>query len=556
MIQSKEDLMRLALEDPKEIIESAFWIINKDKETVPFIFNNIQNEFYQERTTYDDVLKASQLGLSTEILAIETVKFLLVPNSWSISLSYEIDAAERLLEKVSFFLKHLPPWLAPFCSLSTDNTKVMHNAVMNSKIYVGTPGGIAFARGDTVHYAHLSEISRWKDNGKTVTGIIRAMPDSKRKGDIWIVKETTANGQGNYHHIEWKREKAGKSEFKNHFFPWFKHEQYTTIGAVIDPKTYDEEERHLIARYPQFINAERLEWRRRKINTMSSESGRSAENMFKQEYPSDDEEAFLFSGNPIFPVKRVQEMLDIAKDPVAVGNLIGVPPAISFDETPKGMCKFWDFPDEKGHYIIFADVGQVSDFCSATVVDARTWKMVAKLHAVMNSHVYGTELNTLGRFFNNAMIAVEVNNMGQSTIDQLIDLKYPNLYMRQRLDKVKKEVTEVPGWYTTEKTKALIIGHMQDQMRMRAAEGFIPDKETLGEYTTFIKTETGGMEASIGNYDDQVISSCGAFYILKLHPYVEVKTKTKERAQNRIRKFQELRTKARLSKGRGFRRSL
>ena len=72
--------MRLALMDPRYIIESGFWVVNKDKDIVPFVFRTLQNEFYEERSSHDDILKASQLGFSSMILAILTVKFLLVPN--------------------------------------------------------------------------------------------------------------------------------------------------------------------------------------------------------------------------------------------------------------------------------------------------------------------------------------------------------------------------------------------------------------------------------------------------------------------------------------------
>jgi hypothetical protein len=233
-----------------------------------------------------------------------------------------------------------------------------------------------------------------------------------------------------------------------------------------------------------------------------------------------------------------------------------LPPNVAFDETPKGSYQFWDFPDSNGQYIIFADVGQVSDFCSGTVVDKKTWKMVAKFHAVINSHQFGSELNILGRFFNDAMIAVEVNNMGQSTLDKLIDLKYPNLYMRQRTDKKTKKKTDVPGWMTTSKNRPLIIGHMQDLLRMKGEDAFIPDLETLNEFDTFIKTETGKMEASEGNKDDQVISTCGAFYVLKLYPFRQINKQTQVVSHTKAEKFKKFRSAGGFKKGQGFRRNL
>lgn len=536
------ELMRLALEDPRYIIESGFSIVNKDKDIVPFVFNNLQNEFYENRTSHDDILKASQIGFSSMILAIETVKFLLVPNSWSVSIGYASDATQRLFERVDFYLNHLEPWLQPFVKLSTDRGDTLENELMHSKFYIGTQGSKSFGRGDTIHYAHLTEVSRWTDAGRTATSILRAMPNSKIKGDVWAVKETTANGQGNYHHIEYQRAKNGLSKFRSHFFPWFRHEEYTMPGVKLDPNTYDEDELHLLKRYPKDIDMARLAWRRDKINTLQSEDGRTPEEMFKQEFPSDDKEAFLFSGNPIFPAKQLEEMKDTAKKPIMRGNLVGVAPNQTLDETSHGWVKIWDFPYIGGQYVIFADVGQSSDFCSATVVDKKEWKVVATFHARINSRSFASELVKLGTYYNNALLAIEANNMGQSTIDKAIDLQYPNLYMRQVLDKKTKKTTEVVGWLTTSKTKPMMIGHMQDLVRQNSVDGMIPDEETLGEMATYIKKEDGSMGGAEGCFDDRVISCSGAFYVLKLHPFVTIKPKTKVKVRDRIGKYKELRT--------------
>ena len=38
--QTPEDLMRLAVEDPKQITESFFWVADKYGDRVPFIYND------------------------------------------------------------------------------------------------------------------------------------------------------------------------------------------------------------------------------------------------------------------------------------------------------------------------------------------------------------------------------------------------------------------------------------------------------------------------------------------------------------------------------------
>jgi len=532
--KDEKELMQLAHEDPRFIIESAFQVVNKDKQAVPFIFKTLQNEFYENRTTRDDILKAGQLGFSTMILAIFTVKFLLVPNAWCVCISHQEEATQRLFERVTYFLENLPDWLKPFYVPGKTAEGDIVNKAMNSKFYIGTAGARAFGRGDTIHYAHLSEVSRWRGSGEVATGIIRAVP--LNDPNTWIVKETTANGVGNYHHTEWKRERDEKSDFRPHFVPFYKQEEYRMIGVLKD-KT--EEEDRYQRRFP-LMTDEVLLWRRKMINTLSSENGRTPEDMFKQEFPADETEAFLFSGNPIFPVEQLQEYLADAVPPVLIGNLQGVSPYESFDANTKGYFKIWDPPEISSQYIAFADVGQFSDYCVCTIVNKKTWKMVAKFRAVIRAVQFGDELNVIGHYYNKMLIAVEVNNMGQSTVDRLVTLSYPSLYKRKRKDQKTKRYVDEIGWNTNRATKPLMIGHMQELIRTEAID--LPDEEILIEMQTFVKHQDGSMAASEGNNDDQVISVCGVYYVLKENPFIEKSNKVSAATVNKAQKYKEMRS--------------
>jgi len=524
-IETPHDLMELALVDPKQIIETCFWVVNKSGDRVPFIFNDLQNEWYYNRTMRDDILKAGQVGFSTAILAILTVKFLLVPNAWAVSLSYEADATARLFSKVDYWLdrQNLHPILQPFLELTTDRIGQKVNKRMGSRFYVGTAGAHAFGRGDTIRYAHLSETSRWKDAGTIATGIIRAVPLPETGIDTWIVGETTANGVGNYHHKEFVRAMEGKSKFKAHFILWLKHKEYELPGAPIEH--YDDTEKQLMKLYPLLVTDAKLRWRRSMIASLKSEDGRTPEDMFRQEFPSTWQEAFLFSGTPVFPLEKLQEMMSKKQAPIAIGELIGMAPNMKFMDKSNSPLKVWQKPVPGRQYIIFADVGETTDRCVATVLDRETAQVVAKWKDVLDARSFGKEVVKLGYWYNTALTAIEINNMGQSTQDQLIEANYPNIYFRQRLDKVSKEVIdEVPGWRTTSQTKAQMIGHFQNLI----AEGHeVYDEDIIGELMTFVRKENGKMEAVQGAHDDCVISVCGAYFILRLHPYTPPTTSTR-----------------------------
>lgn len=548
-IKSHTDLIWYAEHDPKFIVESGFYVTNKDKEVVPFIFNDLQNQFYEERTSRDDILKPGQIGFSTMILALFTVKFIFIPNAWCVSISHEAEATLRLFSKVDFWLnpKYMAPWLRPYVQLSKDKDGNIVNGPTNSRFYIGTAGANAFGRGDTIHYAHLSEISRWKDSGRLVTGILRAVP--LKEDSTWIIKETTANGFGTYHHTEWEREKKGlettdvKMKFTPHFYPVFKHKEYRIEDAVINPDTYTEKELYYLRKYPDHVDDAFLQWRREMIGQLNSEDGRSSEEMFMQEFPLEEEEAFLHSGNPIFSPEIIQEYKINSTPAIAHGNLVGIPPQQIFEETDRGWLHLYQIPHIDGRYVIFADTAENGDACSAHIYDRKTHKLAGHYHAHINANYFGDELNRIGHFFNKALIAVEINNMGYSTRDRLINLNYPYLYKRRRYDKKTKKETEEFGWYTDRKTKPLIIGHMQNLLRTGEAD--IPDEPTLIQMQFYIRHENGTMGAVEGKEDDRVISVCGVHYVMKEHPYIAPANQA-HKVERKVAKFKSLRSSPRI----------
>jgi len=146
---------KLAIEDPREIVESMFFIVDKAGKKVPFIFNDIQNRFYNDHTLRDDVLKARKEGLSSMILAILTARFLFVPNIVCACVSHTEEDTKRLFSKVKYYIDNLPFEV----QLSKSSAGHLRLDGQNSDFIVGTAGSKTFARGDTIHQLHLSEFA-------------------------------------------------------------------------------------------------------------------------------------------------------------------------------------------------------------------------------------------------------------------------------------------------------------------------------------------------------------------------------------------------------------
>lgn len=480
---------------------------------MPFRFNPVQDKYYGTRTWRDTILKARKEGFSSEIEAIFAVAFLFYPNTHLVTISHETKATQRLFERGKFFIDTRDPIIP--CDLEIASKTEMYNKLTNSRWYIGTAGAKAFGRGDDIHMLHLSEAAFYQ-HWDMVTGAVEAVPQENK--DTWIVFETTANGMG-IHYDHYMEAMEGKTIYTHHFFGWPENPEYAVEPARSKDfeQALSQEEDHL--RHAFGLSLAQLNWRRLKISSITSLEGYTRDETFKQEYPITTEEAFLFSGNPFFPIEATKEYYENAKEPIAIGNLSGIEPVI-FDDTPKGYLRIWEAPSATGQYAIFADVAKSGDYCCAYVGDKKNWEIIAGWHGHINPGEFGIELDRLGRFYNNALIAVEVNGLGQSTIDKLHnDLHYPNLYKRKVVNKATKAETEYVGWNTTQSTRPLMLGTYQDMVRVK--EIGLPDRFMVEEMRTFIRNDEGKPEAIEGKHDDRVIAAAGLFQVIKEHPYVE-----------------------------------
>lgn len=98
----------------REFIETYFAILDRESQKpVPFEFNPVQSKYYQllaeQYPGFDGVreivLKARQEGMSSFILALFAVDFLMVDHSISICISHRKDSTDLLFRKVKFYIE-------------------------------------------------------------------------------------------------------------------------------------------------------------------------------------------------------------------------------------------------------------------------------------------------------------------------------------------------------------------------------------------------------------------------------------------------------------------
>lgn len=488
-------------------IERLFFIINKDMESIPFKLNPPQLRVLKEMGNMDMILKARQEGISSLVLAMFTIDFLTVENVRCVVISHEDKSTQRLFDRVRYFLESMKrswPGELPY-KLKYNSRHELVNVEKNSYFYIGTAGAKAFGRGDTINNLHVSELALWPDQERTMIGLIQAVPKDGR-----IVIESTANGIGDYFYKLWVKSREGDSAFQVHFLPWFALPDYVMPSKNIAELT--EEEQNLMNTYG--ISKEQIAWRRWKISQMNGDWRDPATwDKFNQEFPSNAEEAFIVSGNPVWSPMMLKYYLTHCGKPKLIGNLRGYNP-ITIEPNEKGYLKIYKEPEEFHTYAIGVDVsegkivseegGRERDASCAQVIDKTTYEQVATWHGRIDPDLLGRQVEMLGRYYNDALIGVERNAVGITPLIVLRDLNYPNLYYREQIGMITEKITAELGWVTTTQSKESLISDATNLLRDKRI--IINDEQTVGEMMSFVRDGDGHAKAAKSAYDDRVMS--------------------------------------------------
>jgi hypothetical protein len=498
-------LENLARNNPKEIIESMFYIVDKGGKRVPFIFNVPQNIYYEKMTARDDILKARKEGFSSMILAILTCKFLFVPNSVSACVSHLEEDTKRLFDKVRYYIDNLPFEV----ELEQASVSRLRIKEMNSDFFIGTAGSKTFGRGDTIHNLHLSEFAHYP-NWDMITGLLNAVPDDL--DNTWVVKETTANGYGTPHHVAWLSEKKGESVFAPLFFSWADHPEYQM--EIKEDTKFSNEERKLQEAYG--LTDEQLLWRQWKISSMQPTQDYTREDLFKQEYPMTDTEAFLSSGRPIFDPETLEWYEQaICSEPLKRGELIGWDPPY-VQEKNFGELRIYKEPEDGHNYVIGGDTASEGDYSVLFVLDRENLEQVALWWGHIDEFELAQAAFRLGTYYNTALIGIERNNMGVAVVKKLDELGYKNQYRMEVLDEMGYKIKDKLGWETNSKTRPIMISDLNQVVTERKI--IIRSSEVLGEMRSFVKNTRGKPEAQQGCHDDLVIALAIAYQMYKSVP--------------------------------------
>jgi len=233
-----------------------------------------------------------------------------------------------------------------------------------------------------------------------------------------------------------------------------------------------------------------------------------------QEYPTTVEEAFLATGQSYFPTAKVASCMQTAV-PGDKGELVADKDGIyKFEKFSSGALEVFKMPEVGTKYIIGGDTAEGlahGDSQILYVINHKTEECDAIYKSNVDPSEFAREAYQLGKFYNWALLAIEVNKDGLWVNDSLEKMGYVNLYYRKVFDDITQKVTKFFGWKTTSATRPFALAALK-AIFVRKDKFPMP---LLNEMLTFVRNAKGKAEAMDKKHDDIILASAIGYAVLQ-----------------------------------------
>ena len=414
------------LRDLARVVKDIFffatfiWVVNPVKGKVRFDLYPYQRsvlyQFLKER--FNIILKFRQAGI-TELISMYCLWLAMYhPNKKINIISIKDTIAKKVLKKIKFMYKNLPPHLqTPIINgrtgeYGTSTEMEFSNGSLISSIPTTEDAGRS--EGLSLLIIDEAAIIRWAS-----TIWASAFPTLSTGGSAII--NSTPYGVGNFYHSTWVDSVSGVNGISPIRLYWQMHpdrgqDWYDEMASVLGPK-------------------------------------RTA-----QEIDGD----FLSSGNSVFELSDIKSIEDMLSE---------YPPTKT---RFNGQYREFSPPRKNEHYYIGADcaTGRGTDYSAFSAMFTNSdgiGEEDVSFKGRIPLNKYAKLLGDTGQRYNWAMLAPETNDIGMAVTMTLQDEGYPNLYYYRKILKKKgkrrPETEKFPGWLTTTKNRSVIIEGLEKDVR-------------------------------------------------------------------------------------------
>lgn len=443
------------------------------------------------------VLKARQIGISTITEAIIFLWLFIHQGANALLLANKQETAEEIFGKTKLYWDTWPFRLYFTPKYSTK--RHLQWLETRSALRASPSKNLEVGRGMTFHAVHATECAFYPDPRTLMTGLHQTLP--YKHGTLEVL-ESTANGSGDWWHEQWLKAENRESDFVPLFFPWYKHHEYRLATTINTRLELTPKERYYLKLGASYEN---IAWRRWAIGNKVED-----ENEFMQEYPAVPEEAFIATGQPIFPHDRLRDCYVEQKG--VTGFFTDNPDgSVRFITDPAGSVTLYSRPAATDtrwdRYFIGGDPSETTtgDPACIQVINRKTFDQVAVWHGRIDPITFADEMIRLGKFFNYAMLCPEVMGGGQATVATLLARNYPNIWQNRWADQAPGRVGHLFGWSTNHRYKSWAISTLKKLILDRSIT--IHDKRTYNQLRDYVVRSNGEWgNANENIHDDAVMA--------------------------------------------------
>jgi len=507
-------------------LQNFYRIVTKESTLIKFKLNEAQFDFYTRYIMKGYLrlilVKSRQLGFTTFITIYFLDEVLFGKNTEALQIAHtKEDMSDIFQNKIMTAYENMPESLKSRLKVVESNkTKlVVKNGTSKGRIMVKNSG-----RGFTNTLVHISELAKLyikkpKETPEIVTGTFQSVPMNGR-----IVIESTAEGaaglfydmyMASYNRRDVITPIMTKAEFYPVFYNWTWDKKEITNAckdgiipiSSMEKADIDWEQ----FQYDNNLSDEEMTYYYIKY----IQNGRDVFRL-KQEFPTDELEAFQASGSPYFSKRRISEWLNWNKTQEKYNRFDYLEDTKEFVPSYVEEVLDWDKfegfleferPDKYQEYVVGVDIAEGlehGDYSTCVVIG-----LDKKIKALYRGKISLPSLPELvveiASRYNDALVVPETNKDTWVAIN--LNEIYENVYTSIQEDDLTKVTTRKIGWRTTQSTRMLALTEMSKYFN----DGFWFPTSILKEMHTFVRDEKGRPAALSGKHDD-LIMACAIAY--------------------------------------------
>lgn len=446
-----------------------------------------------QKTDFNIILKARQLGISTIVGAYLGTHIIFNPQSDIIIIAINEDVAKELILKIKIFLEGLPKYVRP--EILNPRNKESIDLANGSRVKALTSTSKS-GRSFTASFLVLDECAFIENVDELWTS---AYPTISNGGKAILL--STPNGEGNLFHDIWTASENNDNEFTATKLYWWQ------------------------------MPGRDEKWKQRTLANMRYDMKR-----FEQEY----ECSFASSSKSVISLTKINDILKENEK----NKIKSQPNFVSVSGKRYDNNFFlYKFPVADHKYLITVDtaegLGEERDASAFIIQDLNTDEVIGEYaDKELNEKQFAKVLLDMCQSFNNAFVVVELKSTGKVVVNYLLEWKYKNvIWMDKRMSVfldpyTKKSIPSayqydksnniIPGFFTNAGNKVMYVTEMRNAVEENEITK-IYTKKMLEQQKTFINkggSITPKYGASGRNNDDLVVAfGIGVFikkYIWKI----------------------------------------